>query len=221
MKKEDKKMELVDVYNQNYEKIGVASKKLAHKSGLWHKSVVLILLDYNTNEIVFSLKQPGLYGDYSRPDYLDFATAGHVQHKEEIYDVILREINEELGIKINDKRAISFVGSRQTSHMISHNFIENEFQFFFVNKSNILNNFKTTDEIRALVKIDILELIKLFNGDKKIIIGKLISEHGNENMKINIDHFVHSYINKDQILIKIAKLAKNILYGDEDVELYL
>ncbi len=207
-------IEYIEIFDQNYTRLGVADKKLAHKLGLWHESVVLIMIDYDKETIFFQLKHSGLY-DFERPDYIDFIVGGHVKQYEKIFDAIKREIKEEINIEINE-HDISYLGMRQSSHVISENFIENEFQHFFLNKSQTIKveTFETdSEELREVIEIKILDLIKLLEQELDSIDAVTFNPvSGAKNkMIIGRNNFVPSYISKDKIFLKIAYLAANAI----------
>lgn len=89
--------EMIDEYNLKGEKIGVIDKGIAHKEGLWHKSVHVWLIN-DKNEILLQYRcaDKKLF-----PDTWDCSFAGHIGAGESSIQTVLREGKEELGIDVN------------------------------------------------------------------------------------------------------------------------
>ena len=124
--------ELIDIYTDNYEYLGVAEKKIAHKKGLWHRVFTCVILNSIKSTIYLQKKRPNQYS-FNRPDYLDISVGGHYRAGEQISDGI-REVYEETGLS---SKEFSFedlipIGIRQTASTISEEYIANEFQHIFL-----------------------------------------------------------------------------------------
>jgi isopentenyldiphosphate isomerase len=87
--------ELVDIVNENDEVIGVATKKEAHEKELHHRLVAVWF--YNSRGQIFiqkrSLKKKDL------PGSLEWTVSGHVSSGESCEHALLRETEEETGVK--------------------------------------------------------------------------------------------------------------------------
>lgn len=96
--------ELIDIFNDN--NILIKSwvlKSQAHKKWLWHRAVHIWI--YNSKwEILIQLRANDK--DYY-PDVWDVSVAGHVWAWEEVINWALREIEEEIWIKV-EKRDLNF-----------------------------------------------------------------------------------------------------------------
>ena len=89
--------ELIDEIDETGKFIRVIDKSIAHRDGLWHKSVHVwivnannqILLQYRCSEKKFF------------PDFWDASFAGHIGAGENSLTTALREGKEELGIDVD------------------------------------------------------------------------------------------------------------------------
>lgn len=87
--------ELIDIYDENMNRLGTAMKSQAHREGLWHKAFHCWIL--SRGKVWFQLrgKDKDLYANL-----LDVSSAGHLKAGETAKDGI-REIEEELGLKVD------------------------------------------------------------------------------------------------------------------------
>ena len=89
--------EMVDIYNsQTMEKTGESiSKKSAHKLGIWHSCVHLLIINKDKTKTLFQQRAENkdLY-----PNKWDVAVGGHILEDEEAIDAVKRELKEELGL---------------------------------------------------------------------------------------------------------------------------
>ena len=89
--------ELLDVVNDNDEVIGVRSRGEIHAEGLMHRAVHILL--FNSQGELF-LQKRSLSKD-EQPGKWDSSAAGHVDSGEAYLDCACREIDEELGIVVD------------------------------------------------------------------------------------------------------------------------
>ena len=92
--------EMIDVLDENGVKTGeVVTRKEVHKKGLWHRIIVVAIIDDN-NQI---LMQQRSYQKDTNPGKWDISVAGHVSAGQTSVEAAIREVEEEVGIHINDK----------------------------------------------------------------------------------------------------------------------
>ena len=124
-------MEYIDILDENGLPIGkAASRKEVHEKGLWHRAVLVVLVD-KYNRILLQQrsdkkeKYPGLW---------DLSVAGHVPAGYDSLDAAYAEIMEEIGtqvpvdIKVSDFR---YLTSFRDMRKISDNFIKCIFLLIF------------------------------------------------------------------------------------------
>lgn len=92
--------EMLDVLDENGIKTGeILTRKEVHKLGLWHKIIVIAIIDEN-NQI---LMQQRSFTKDTNPGKWDISVAGHVSAGQTPLEASVREINEEVGIAIEAK----------------------------------------------------------------------------------------------------------------------
>ena len=88
---------MLDVLDENGIKTGeVLTRKEVHRLGLWHKIIVIAIIDEN-NQIL--MQQRSFIKD-TNPGKWDISAAGHVSAGQTSLEASVREINEEVGISI-------------------------------------------------------------------------------------------------------------------------
>ncbi len=90
--------ELIDYYDENGRLLGVIDKAIAHREGLWHKSVHLWI--FNSKNQVLLQKRCAQKKFF--PGYWDVSVAGHISAGENSIDTSLREAKEEIGLNTNE-----------------------------------------------------------------------------------------------------------------------
>ena len=159
--------EMVNIYDEKTgEKTSaVISKDSAHKLGIWHGSIHLIIVNKDKTKTIFqkrcSVKE--LY-----PNMWDIAGGGHISSEESENKAVKRELNEELGLN-PDKYNIKFI--KQFKEELNNNGIDSkEFVSMFVIYSDIdINDIKLQKEevsdVKWITKDEMNKLIK----DKKVV----------------------------------------------------
>ena len=93
--------ELIDIYDENNNYLGIQEmKKIALKKGLWHRGSHVWL--YNAQgEILLQLRAKK--NKLLSPNRWDISAAGHVSAGEKPLTSGIRELKEELGLKLKNK----------------------------------------------------------------------------------------------------------------------
>ncbi len=86
---------LVDIYDLRHEIIGQKLKSEAHLQGLWHNVFHCWILAGDKIWLQLRSKDKALF-----PNFLDISAAGHVEAGERIINSCIREVYEELGIRV-------------------------------------------------------------------------------------------------------------------------
>lgn len=117
--------ELIDICDENNNLLDIQKMKSeAHKDGLWHRAAHIWI--YNSQgEVLLQLRasEKLLY-----PDMWDISAAGHVSAGEDPVISGLRELEEEIGLKV-EKEALDFWMIRKTSSVFRE--IKNN-EFYYV-----------------------------------------------------------------------------------------
>lgn len=159
--------EMVNIYDEKTgEKTSaVISKDSAHKLGIWHGSIHLIIVNKDKTKTLFQ-KRCSVKKLY--PNMWDIAVGGHISSEESENKAVKRELNEELGLN-PDKYDIKFI--KQYKEELNNNGIDSkEFVSVFVIYSDIdISDIKLQKEevsdVKWITKDEMNKLIK----DKKVV----------------------------------------------------
>ena len=125
--------ELVDILDKNGNITGVSKSILeVHRKGLWHQTSHIWVFN-SKGEIIL---QKRAKKKMSHPDLWDISAAGHTSKGEHPDETAVRELYEEIGIKI-DFRELKKIEVRKVSMNIPEkNYYNNEFDHIYLYRSN-------------------------------------------------------------------------------------
>lgn len=125
--------EFFDVLNERGEYINkVASRDECHKEGFWHKAVVVFVVSNDDKKILLQQRSSN---KKLWPNCWDITAGGHVLAGELGYQALIRETEEEIGVKL-DKSCLEFIGAT-TSENIKGDIINRHFNEFYIVHSDI------------------------------------------------------------------------------------
>lgn len=147
--------ELIDIFDENNNPLGIKKMRSeAHLKGLWHRATHMWL--YNSKgEVILQqrAKEKIFY-----PNRWDASAAGHVPSGEEPLDAAQRELEEELGLKVN-KKDLQFYGVKKYEDQFK-NLKNNEFCYvYFIKFDGDIKKLKIQKE--ELQKVEFFSLEKL------------------------------------------------------------
>ncbi|MFT5281184.1 MAG: isopentenyldiphosphate isomerase [Flavobacteriaceae bacterium] len=127
-------MEYIDILNERGEKTGeIKSKEQVHIDGDWHRAVHVWIVN-SSNEV---LLQKRAKTKINYPDMWDISAAGHVSVGEGSVFSSLREIEEEIGVIVDEKELV-FIGELISSSIQNNGtYINNEFNDVYLIKKDI------------------------------------------------------------------------------------
>lgn len=176
-------MELLDIYDENLNHIGVEDRKVVHRDALWHQTIHCWLYDKDGNIFFQIRKDEGT---------LYTTSSGHVLAGESVKEAFGREIFEELGYRIDYDRAelidiVKFKMDKVKSDgsVFKDRAFANVYACLFNDDISKFNF--DTDEVLGVVRVNAKETYDLFlnkknqiSGDKILLKnGTIISEHTN------------------------------------------
>lgn len=173
-------MELIDIVDENNELTGdTVDRKEVHKKGLWHREVAILILN-EKNEFLIQKRAstkklaPNMWS----------LTAGHIESGETIEKAVLRETEEELGIKNLNIKNFKFI-CVEKCNSTSGNIINNHFKYIYLLKVNFkINDYIIQKSELSEVKYISFEMLEeIYNNKEK---------YCNEYTKI----FFKKYFNK-------------------------
>lgn len=206
-------MEYLDIYDENENYLGKEERSIVHKDALWHKTVHCWLYDKKGN-VYFQIRK--------KEGKLYTTASGHILAGETVKQGFGREIEEEIGIKVNYEEATfvniykfvmdklkedgSVFRDRAFSNVYVCEYEGNEADFNF-----------DDNELDGLVRVNANETLQLFKNENGKITGDVIKKFKNNN---KVEHkeicFEDFLVNKGEtaigkygdILNKVIELTK-------------
>ncbi|PIR68072.1 hypothetical protein COU49_02745 [Candidatus Nomurabacteria bacterium CG10_big_fil_rev_8_21_14_0_10_35_16] len=149
-------MDLIDVVNEQDEVISSNARKKIHKLGLLHREIHVWFFDENKN--IFFQKRGLLKNS---PGLLDASVGGHVDSGEFYEEAAVREIKEEVGIKITQQDLFLL---KKFKGFYQHNNKKNNFiRSIFIYKIPVteLKAQESSDKNGGFEKISLKDLSKI------------------------------------------------------------
>lgn len=159
-------MDYLDVLDEHGDYTGrVEARDVCHKEGLWHRAVVLFLIN-SKNEVLLQKRSAS---KKLWPNMWDVTAGGHVLAGEFGFEAATREMKEELGIEIKQNE-ILFLEGIVTSNLKGE-IKNNHFNEYFVCHKDVkIEDIKIQEEevteVKWFSKEEILEMIA--NKDKEM-----------------------------------------------------
>lgn len=159
-------MELIDVLDENGVATGeVLSRDEVHKKGLWHRSIVVAIVN-EKNEI---LVQKRSENKEKNPGMWDISVAGHISAGQDSLSAAAREINEEVSVLLGYRTEIKdfrYMYCFRKEQKFKEDFIERQFYDFFILRTSGVDD-KTLDfqleEVQAVKFVNLNELQKMID----------------------------------------------------------
>lgn len=149
--------EIVDIFDRDMNPLGVASRRVAHEYGLWHKSFdCFIVSSANGGEMLLQRRgrNKTLY-----PNLLDATSSGHYQSGEGS-EAAVREIGEELGVDVRFEELVH-MGIRLDLSRYHTSFCD---VFLLRRDSPLLGYSPSRAELYGIVAVGIREGMDLLSG---------------------------------------------------------
>lgn len=163
-------MEEFDVLDENGEYKNVtASREECHKKGLWHRAVVIFIIEKDNQKILLQQRSKT---KKMWPNLWDITAGGHVLKGELGVDAVVREAKEELGISLK-KSSLEFIGATR-SETKKNDMIDKHFNEYFVTheKIDISSISLQQEEVQAVKWFEKEDLIKKIKEKNKELTDK-------------------------------------------------
>lgn len=141
-------MEYIDIYDEKGNSLGVKkTKKEVHEQGFWHRSVHIWVIN-SKGEVLIQRRSPLVD---NHPNEWDISSAGHVSAGENDITSALREVREEIGLKLTPENFIQIGTVKQTSKRVGY--INNEINPVYIIKMDLkIDKIKKQEEEVSEVK---------------------------------------------------------------------
>lgn len=149
-------MEMIDILNEDGSLTGeTTSKKEVHEKGLWHRASHIWFVN-SSNEILLQKRAEHIE---SHPGEYDISAAGHLSAGDSPIQGALREVEEELGIKLSESALVKIGEIKSESTQYGGSYINKEHNDVYVVYKDIsIENFTIQeDEVDHISYIPINE----------------------------------------------------------------
>ena len=204
--------ELLDVLDDIGRPTGeVAWKSEAHRLGLWHRGFHCWVAGEDADGAYLLVQRRDAAKD-TWPGYLDITAAGHLRSGEEPLAGGLREIEEELGLRVEPERLV-WLGARRVEQEIPQG-CDREFHEVFL----LLDSTPPEDlrlqrgEVEAVLRLDLGDAEALGEGRISSAPAKEYGTRGVATTRVRQTDFVP---NEDGYLGRVAGAARRLLAGEE------
>jgi 8-oxo-dGTP pyrophosphatase MutT (NUDIX family) len=163
--------ELLTIYDQDLNEIGVAPRSEVHTRGLLHQVVHCWLLGRTEAEDWLYLQQRSSRTSFS--GWYDIAAAGHVNVGESLDQAVVRETQEELGIII-DPEKLKYIGSFRESFKFG-SYLDNEVGHVYLYPLGE-EQFQLGDEVERMIKVSIEDFARYVDQKSTKIRASVVGE---------------------------------------------
>ena len=192
-------MEYLDIYDENQNYLGKEDRNVVHRDALWHKTVHCWLYD-NEGNVYFQIRK--------KEGKLYTTASGHILAGETVKQGFGREIEEEIGIKVNIDEAklvdvVKFMMDKVKDD--GSLFRDRAFANVYVcqyDGDEVGFNFDDS-ELAGLVRVNASETLDLLKKENGKIFGDVITKVDDintvENKEIDFQDFL---VNKGEVAIE-------------------
>ena len=160
--------ELIDVLNEDGTKTGkVVTRKEVHEKGLWHRIVVIAIIDKEGH----ILMQQRAKDKETNPGKWDISTAGHVSAGQTSIGAAIREVQEEIGIHLEEKD-LKYILTYQTGRKVKENFYSNHIFDVYLVKTEVIDISKIKIQKSEVEQVKLCDLEEV----QGMLLNKLVVE---------------------------------------------
>lgn len=168
---EGEELELFDVLNDDGTRSGVVAERgVVHKRGVLHGTVHIWVLRENEDGRYDVLIQKRSQQKDSNPGCYDISAAGHIKSGGTVIDAAIRETEEEIGIRTEEKE-FEFVGIHHGFYQDmfhGREFRDNEMMHVFILNREVKDEeiVLQESEVESVLWMDIAELFEILRREK-------------------------------------------------------
>lgn len=203
--------ELLKIFDEQHNQIGVDTREEIHRLGLWHETFQCWFIgNHKGKQYIYLQLRSDAKKDY--PGLLDITAAGHLLESETVFDGI-REVKEELGIDVLFEELHS-LGVLKYS-VTTGDLIDNELAHVFLyNCALAWDQFTLqVEEVSGIVRVELIPFVSLWQGELEEIdiTGFRVEQDGTRtpiHQMVNKTSFVpHEQSYYDKICEEIINLT--------------
>jgi len=200
-------VELLDILDESGRSTGeVVPKSEAHRLGLWHRCFHCWICGSDPGGSYLLLQRRAATKD-TWPGYLDVTAAGHLAAGEETLDG-LREVEEELGLRIESERLVP-LGTRRVEQEIPGGCDRELHEVFLLLDTTPPGNLRLQkEEVEAVIRLDLDEVEALY--EKGSAPAREYAEGRTSETRIHLAEFVPK---EEGYLRRVAGAARRHLSG--------
>ena len=188
----------------------VAWKSEAHRRGLWHRCFHCWVFGTDASGEPYLLVQRRAAAKDTWPGYLDVTAAGHLRSGEEPLGGGLREVEEELGLRVEPERLIP-LGTRRIEQEIPEGCDREFHDVFLLFDPTPPEDLRLQEgEVEAVLRVGLRGAERLGAGDS--VPAMEYAEGGAFTTRVGLSEFVP---NEDDYLCRVAGAARRLLAGED------
>jgi isopentenyldiphosphate isomerase len=202
--------ELLDIYDDNLNKIGVKPRADVHRHGDWHRVFHCWVAYRDAEGQPWVVMQKRAASKQTFPNFIDVAAAGHYTTGETIADGI-REVQEELGIEVSFDHLVP-LGLRITPARYE-NLIDREFSdVFLLDYALDIRDYRPQiDEVAGLVAFTVSNGLALFSGEVASINARAAGL-GSDTVTLRLENFIPRV---DQYHLRAVCVIQSYFLGEK------
>lgn len=202
--------EMLDIYDDNFTRIGTKERAQVHRDGDWHRVFHCWVIYCDDDGQGHLIVQKRAADKDTFPDYLDVSAAGHYEAGETIKDGV-REVAEELGLTVTLHDLIA-VGKRISTVRYQELIDRQCADVFLCDHRRALRDYAyDPDEVAGLVDISLQAGLSLFSGETDVISAQAVGWQQGE-IELRRSDFIPT---PDQYFYKALILAQRYFNGDK------
>jgi isopentenyldiphosphate isomerase len=178
--------EWLTVYNEEFKELGKKLRENVHRDGDWHEAVHCWFIE-ESEQGLYIYFQMRSYEKQDFPGQYDITAAGHIEHGEHIINAGIREIEEELGLKLR-KSDLVYTGYYKSEYVTAQ-FTDREFCHLYFYKVTKKLYFAPGEEVEHMIKIKADEYMLLLKGELDTVPAIVIDKQENQLIAVTLNQF--------------------------------